>query len=201
MPESVSDARFPRQPERLLKAVWRSLAAGSSDAGHPFHRPALATRQGDAAAVRTVVLRRVDENLFRLCCHTDARSPKVAQLRAHPQAAWLFYDPARRIQLRVQGPVELHGEGRLADEQWAASGYADRRDFSSHAGPGAPLPEPGSNMGSDDPDAIDLAARAHFVVIACQARMLDWLVLDDAGHRRVRFAWTGDGWRHAWLTP
>ncbi len=199
----MSDPRFPEDPDGLLDEIWRRLEAGVASAGHPFHTAALATFGPD---VRTVVLRRVERDLRRICCHTDLRSRKVVQLEQDATAAWMFYDAEDRVQLRARGAVALHATDALARAQWAASRPGSRRCYLSAGGPGAALPSPGSGLPDGlldrrPSEAESAPGEANFAVVACELTELDWLALDSRGHRRARFTWQEGGWQHAWITP
>ena len=82
-----SPARALPSPDDLLADTWRTLVRAVADSRHAWRWPALATIGADGAPdVRTVVLRNASEALRRLELHTDARSAKVAQVAARPQA-------------------------------------------------------------------------------------------------------------------
>ena len=69
--------------DSIYEELWRLLEEGSSNRRHPFHTPVLATSMSSGDPdLRTVVLRRVDRGRRLVCCHTDARSPKVGRYAA-----------------------------------------------------------------------------------------------------------------------
>ncbi|MEJ2522996.1 MAG: pyridoxamine 5'-phosphate oxidase family protein [Gammaproteobacteria bacterium] len=202
----MTDARFPEDPEALLNEIWRRLEAGVASASHAFHTAALATADGGGPDARTVVLRRAEPGLRRICCHTDLRSRKVEQLGRQSAAAWIFYDPEERVQLRARGPVTLHADDDLAQAQWEASQPGSRRCYLSAGGPGSALDAPGSGLPESlldrrPSEAESAPGRVHFAVLACELTELDWLALDSRGHRRARFRWDDGAWQHAWITP
>lgn len=195
----------PAELDALLEDCWRRLQSGVADAASPLHTPALATVHGGGASVRTVVLRRVDAALRRLACHTDTRSPKVAQVGTHPRVAWLFYDAASRVQIRAEGALAVHRDDALADAQWHASRLLSRRCYLGDA-PGAPSAVPTSGLDADlatraPREDESEAGRAHFAVLACTVDRLDRLDLDVRGHRRAQWRFDGGAWHATWVAP
>ncbi len=76
---------------------------------------ATADRQG-RVSVRFVLLKSVDQRGFVF--YTDLRSLKGRQLRQNPHAALVFYWQPLRVQVRVEGTVELVSDEE-ADAYWA----------------------------------------------------------------------------------
>jgi len=195
-------------PEEQLDQLWSRLESAPDRASDPFHTPVLGTVQAvdGLCGLRTVVLRRAERALRRLVCHTDARSSKVADLAASPQASWLFYDRAARLQVRVSGTVQLHIDDELADVQWHASRLSSRRCYLARPGPGATLDGPALTLPAELVDRAPLeeeaaAGRDHFAVLACTVDAIDCLILQYQGHRRLHFAWDGECWQARWLAP
>jgi 3-hydroxyisobutyrate dehydrogenase len=202
----MADPRVPEQLTALLEEIWSRLAAGVDSASHPFHTPCLATAGPRGADARTVVLRRSDPALRRIACHTDARSPKVADIGEDDRVTWVFYDARDRVQLRAWGRTRVHRDGALAEEQWSKSGPRGRRCYLSAGGPGSELASPGSGLPAEleaRPPTIgeSRAGRVHFVVLECDLEEMDWLALDGRGHRRARLTWDGSAWQRVWITP
>ena len=195
----MADPRLPVRPEALLRLIWGRLAAGADMPTHPFHTPCLASAGPAGPDARTVVLRRVDESARLIFCHTDLRSPKAAAIAGDPRIAWVFYDPLERIQLRVRGRASCHADDAVAEAAWAAAGSRTRSNYAAAAPPGSVVP-PGAASAPLAAQESE-AARTNFLVLACRVEHLDWLVLEEPVHRRVRFDWDGQGWRHAWIVP
>jgi pyridoxine/pyridoxamine 5'-phosphate oxidase len=99
-------------------ALWRGARA-PHDPQHPWHTPVLATTDGDVGDARTIVLRDVDAVRRRLTIFTDARSPKVAQLTAHPLGTLVFWSPALGWQLRLRVRLEAQRDGLAISSHWA----------------------------------------------------------------------------------
>lgn len=190
----------------VLEHCWRLLAKAAASASSPMHTPVLATVEDGAPTQRTVVLRRFDPGERLLICHTDRRSPKVAQIAGNPGVGWLFYDPALKQQIRVRGQANARSDGPLAEAQWSASQLGSRRCYLADPGPGARLPVPVSTL----PEALrdrrpteseSLPGRKNFVVISTTVERLDWLWLGARGHRRASFSWSGGAMEAHWTAP
>ena len=100
--------KHPVTPEisNLDKVVidqWANLVLAAKNRHHPWHTPTLANVGDGIAQIRTVVLRSADSESRVVSCHTDSRSPKIAQLEADPNLSWHFYDRDAKVQLRAYG--------------------------------------------------------------------------------------------------
>ena len=175
----------------LHEACWTELGLAAQDRRHPWRTPVLASRDGDGVDARTVVLREVDVAARRLVVYTDARSPKVAQLRRWPQASLCAWSPQCSWQLRLQVRVAVRDDDEAVAWRWArmkASPAA--KDYLSPRAPG-------SEQADADRDTAETApgACAHFAVLELAVRAMDWLELHPDGHRRACFDARGARWR------
>ena len=190
---------------RVLDSAWVLLGRGSADRRSPLHTPVVASvGVGGAPEARVMVLRKAERATGLLRFHTDARSPKVAALDGRPVAV-LGYHPGEAVQLRLTGVAEVVRDGPEVDAIWAQSTEFARRCYMVEAGPGTPLPAPGSGLRQDvegrKPELTELVpARANFAIVKVGVTRLDWLHLAQAGHRRAVFD-AGDGWAGGWVVP
>jgi hypothetical protein len=192
--------------ETILAGCRQMLADGANKAQDPCHTPVLGTVSSNGCSLRTVVLRRIIEQERMLICHTDVRSPKIQDIRRHPQVSWLFYHPQEKVQLRLAGPATLHADDQLADEQWRSSQLMSRRCYRAILAPGTPSDEPTSGL----PDFLETRSptleesevgRKNFVAIACRFDFLDWYYLRAKGHRRAQFFWSDNQMSAQWVVP
>lgn len=192
----------------ILKKIWKHLDLATLDRDHPFHTPVFGTvGENCMPSLRAVVLRRFWRKPPRLAFHTDARSPKIAELQNNSHISYLFYHPQEKLQLRVTGRATIHSDGdALHEEQWLATGFFSRRCYVGDA-PSlnskkatAGLPE---EIVDRKPTAEESeAGKANFVVISSTIDSIDCLELDRRGNRRSLFRWTEAGALETdWLTP
>lgn len=190
----------------VLNSSWRILHKGVRNFRHPFYRPALTTIDGNTPAVRTVILRGFSEKDWTLTCHSDARTPKVSQIRDNPNASWLFYHPEKWIQLRLSGTASIHTDDKTADSQWEKVRRTSRINYCAEIAPGSPAEKPISGL----PDFLrdkgsklfdHPAARKNFAVIVCRFDQMDWLRLKLTGHLRAKFHWEGSRINSSWVIP
>ena len=170
------------------RACWLELGRAAHDREHPWRVMTLATVDGDRADARSVVLRDVDEAARTVTFYTDARSAKVAQLRAHPRATLVGWWPKPGWQLRLRVTLSLHTAGLDVSSRWAQVKLSpSAQDYLAALPPGTPVDRFQPERGS----------REHFAVVNAHIDEMDWLELHANGHRRARLA--GDA--STWLTP
>ncbi len=203
----------PPPPDDLhgvLDDAWRRLHRGVRDRRHGFRTPVLATvTAGGTPEARTVVLRHADRAAGVVAAHSDVRSPKVAQLRAAPGTAWVFWDRGASVQVRITGPasVEAADESALAAEIWRRTGHATRKPYLAPRPPSIPADGPSANEPADLHGTIPEPARsedgrANYVLLRVAVERLEWLRLGREGHRRAAFRRQADGdWDATWLEP
>ena len=176
----------------VYQACWQELAAAASTRGHGFKRLGLATINGDSADLRTVVLREVHAETQQLLFFTDARSPKVAQITAHPQATLMAWCERLGWQLRLRVGLSIETSGLAVSSRWATLKLTPAaQDYLSPLPPGAPLP-------GQQYHQPERASRAHFAVVTARVQSIDWLELLTSGQRRAVFDAAGQG---RWVTP
>ena len=103
--------------DALLGTICRSLAAAVKQRS-PFTLMQLATVGEDGAPkLRTIVLRRFDEETGSLSFIADLRSPKVREIKANPLVSLAAFDGGNAVQLRIDGRAENH-RGRNAEARF-----------------------------------------------------------------------------------
>ena len=178
-------------------ADW--LQAGAQSPTHSFHWPTLATTGADGQPeARVLVLRRFDPAGRAAEVHTDARSPKVAQLAADPRACLLFHDPDARVQVKLPVTVAMHRGDAAARAAWEALTDRTRGTYATPWPSGTVVP-PGADTATPAVGA-DHPAFADFVLLRCHFAGLEVLELRPDGNRRGRLTWA-DGWKLERLAP
>lgn len=204
--DSASCERPSLDLKQILADVWSHLERGVEHAKEPFHVGVLGTYSGRECSLRTVVLRGVKQGGRELLCHTDCRSPKITDITAHPRVSWLFYDPARKLQLRLTGQAAVRREGPVVDKRWEDTSLSARRCYLATNAPGTPATTPTSGLAHPfecrpPTRAESTPGRMHFAVIATVVEEIDWLWLNARGHRRARFEWRGEQLTAQWVVP
>ncbi|WP_293866597.1 pyridoxamine 5'-phosphate oxidase family protein [uncultured Alsobacter sp.] len=187
--------------QAVLSEATRLLSRAVADRRSPMHTPTIATVAADGRPrLRTVVLRGFDTARRELRFHTDARSPKVAEMTAEPRIGIHVYDPGAKVQIRVDATVSLHADGGIADNAWLTSQPMSRVCYATRPAPGSPIGEGGSFSLPANPQEVE-TGRANFVAVIARIDALEWLHLAQTGHRRACFSWTGDDCEGTWLAP
>ncbi len=204
----MKDYNLPADLKAILANIWETFEVGVREAKHPFHTPVVATTAPSDCDARVVVLRRASFDRRELVFHTDARAPKVRLLRACHTTAWVFYDPAGKIQVRAKGNTVVHHGDAVAQAAWACTKLMSRRCYLAELAPSTPVDVPSSGLPPALVERSPTASEsepgfANFAVCVTQVNRLDWLQLAARGHRRAAFVWDDSlaGWRGYWLTP
>jgi hypothetical protein len=175
----------------IERAVWQALEEAvrvKGAASAQWRVAVLATRDGDEADARSVVLREIDRAARTLLVYTDARSAKLAQIAAHPQGMLVLWSEELGWQLRLRVQLQAETDGLALASRWARIQLTPAaHDYLSPLPPGSPLAAPRPARGS----------RAHFAVLTAKVVSVDWLELHAEGHRRARF----DAEGRRWLAP
>jgi pyridoxamine 5'-phosphate oxidase len=155
---------------------------------------------------RTVMLRDFRAESRELTIHTDFRTPKVEEIRRRPGVQCVFWDRAQELQLRVSGNVAIHAGDALARIAWEGVDLAGKFSYLTAWPPGGDVGRPTSGRDGMDGRLPSLEEAAvgwdNFAALLMTITEIDWVLLDDAGHRRARFTFDDEGLVAAtWLIP
>ena len=191
-----------------LERSWRLLEEAIGDPTSPVRTPVLISISTDGLAQgRTVVLRGFNRQQRQLTIYTDARSAKVAQLRAQPACTLVAYQPNPMMQLRLGVDATVNYNNAITYEAWAVMPGPNRCNYLTDPDPGsisvqATDGRPVINAESMPTHAENEIAYSHFAVIVFTINQLEWLYLPRRGHRRARFVWDAAGsLKSDWLIP
>lgn len=190
----------------LSRDHWQLLissALATADEDPTVRFAQLATVSPDGVPYsRTVVVRAFDAEVDELQIVTDARSQKVAHLRADPRASLCWYLTSARQQFRFRGSVTLvdathpvrQDARRLA---WTTLSDRTRQQFFWPT-PGASRDAEGLDVdissGEDPPDT--------FVLLRFCPDFVDHLVLTSTPHRRTFYRLDDAGvWHRQSVNP
>ena len=162
-----------------------------------FHTLILSSLDEGKIASRVVVLREFNSKERYLRFHTDARAPKIKHFQKNSNASILGYDPALKIQLKLQGNVEVHLKDDVTIASWNESTTRSKKCYSV---------EGGSSLEIDNPAEYDIRdvniedGYLNFAVIKFTYTSLEFLYLKSSGHRRAVHSWD-DELTSNWLVP
>lgn len=193
--------------EQIESDCWKLLVRAAADAKSDFRLPVLGTQTPTSTAQRIVVLRATDAEARTLLIHTDARSAKVRQLKNHPVAALLFYDKAKKVQLRVTAAATIHTDDEIADQLWQSESATSLKGYLGPLTPGSVCATAEHNLHPEFlesiPDRSQLeVARPNFATIRFQVVQFDWLQLNRSGHLQAQFTYAeGQSVARTWTAP
>ena len=162
-----------------------------------FHTLILSSHDEGKIASRVVVLREFNSKERYLRFHTDARAPKIKHFQKNSNASILGYDPALKIQLKLQGNVEVHLKDDVTIASWNESTTRSKKCYSV---------EGGSSLEIDNPAEYDIRdvniedGYLNFAVIKFTYTSLEFLYLKSSGHRRAVHSWDEELTSN-WLVP
>lgn len=183
-------------PDELFSHLWRRIADASTDRNSPFHLATFCTIDRDGSpAARQIIVRQVDVARRQIVFHTDRRSPKVEQIARESRVALLFWDANSRTQLRLSGTAAAESDTDGAKQLIASAHPGTLKVYRTIAAPSTPIAEPHAFECAPEPILTNLA------IVTVSVMELEWLWLDDAGHRRCRFDLRLSDVAHQWLVP
>tara|TARA_B110000003_G_scaffold236688_1_gene241460 strand:- start:1330 stop:1929 length:600 start_codon:yes stop_codon:yes gene_type:complete len=162
-----------------------------------FHTLVLSSHDEDKIVSRVVVLREFNPKERYLRFHTDARAPKIKHFKKNSNASLLGYDPALKIQLKLQGSVDVHFNDDVTKSSWNESTTRSKKCYSV---------EGGSSLKIENPSEYDLKdgniedGYLNFAVLKFKYTSLEFLYLKSSGHRRAIHLWN-EGLVSNWLVP
>ena len=162
-----------------------------------FHTLILSSHDEGKIASRVVVLREFNSKERYLRFHTDARAPKIKHFQKNSNASILGYDPALKIQLKLQGNVEVHLKDDVTIASWNESTTRSKKCYSV---------EGGSSLEINNPAEYDIKdvniedGYLNFAVIKFTYTSLEFLYLKSSGHRRALHSWDEELTSN-WLVP
>jgi pyridoxamine 5'-phosphate oxidase len=187
--------------------IWNLLTSGSKHPKAAFYTGILGTQSANGGELRTVILREVNEEEKQICCYTDRRSGKVAEIQTSPSVSWLFWDAEKRIQLRLSGIAAIEINNSFTDQHWAKATPSNRRSYMAIPAPGSMLDRPASGLlpelDAREPTLEESEqGKTNFAVIISTIRQIDWLHLGNKGHRRALFTYEkGKVIKSSWIVP
>ncbi|MAI91625.1 pyridoxamine 5'-phosphate oxidase family protein [Ponticaulis sp.] len=196
MPADID--RFSPNPSLIpvKEAILRNLknATRKGESGQKLVSLASVAPDG-TPHVRTVVIRSFDADEMTLTFFTDARSPKIAELKHQPIIQIMSYDPVSHEQMRIVGTADIHTEDELTRKSWQNIPEYGRGDYLTRLPPGSVISSP--ELIQHDHTLED----EYFTVIQVKISAIDWLKLSAQGHKRALLTWQDGNFSGEWRTP
>jgi len=102
----------------IKQIIFDLLKRAASDTKSAFRFITLATIDKDIPNLRTVVLRKFDEEERILSIYTDYRSNKIEELTSNNKATILAYDKGHRTQIKLIGEAHVHHQNDMVLRHW-----------------------------------------------------------------------------------
>lgn len=173
--------------ESIYASIWSELKEGARKRKHPFHLCFLSTisHKNFSAESRIVILRDVNVKDLLLRSNCDIRSSKAKDIRKNPNTTLLFYDQARKVQIRIKTESEIVDNISIVQPIWDASQEISRRCYYAPQPPSSNLRSPFSNELLDlDNEKLGINI---FGLIVSKAIEIDYLELNYDGHIRCHY--------------
>jgi pyridoxamine 5'-phosphate oxidase len=185
---------------------WQRLSQGSLSSKSDFNLTVIGTVKNHEALLRTVVVRKVWVAEKQLAFYTDIRSKKVVNLVENPAISFLFYSKTHRIQLRLLGSATIHNNNDLAISTWLQTNTSNRKSYLTLEPPGSISPGatsglPGFINHKLPTEEESMGSKKNFAVIITKIKSLEWLWLNNGGHRRAVFEYENNRYKANWLIP
>jgi pyridoxine/pyridoxamine 5'-phosphate oxidase len=191
--------------DTFLHDAWHLLVKASIQRKGAYQTPVIGTMGDGRADLRIVVLRKVDLEAKQLICFTDARAEKVKQLRESSRLSWLFWDPGKKVQMRMYGQAVLHQGDELCRQYWGRLPVQGRQSYASEIAPGSQAEADVNGLPEYWSSDMELSqteyAFKNFMLITCNIDQMELLHLHHEGHQRARFEQTNGAWTGHWVVP
>lgn len=186
--------------EKAFTDVHDQLKRAGVDTRHKFRFFTVATIGNTEKTIpqsRMVVLRSFSDD-WTFEFYTDHRSSKVEEIKDTPIISAMFWDPPKRVQVRIEANVSLHNQDDVADERWKDVQGDAQKAYTSTLTPGSPIDDP-----KDAHDWPDSYSSDNFTVAVCSAVRVKALQISGMEHialesRRER---PSGEWQTTWIAP
>ena len=180
----------------VLGAAWDVMEEGVYRRESMAHVPVLSTVDVNGRPnSRCMVLRAVNRNERTLVFHTDKRSTKISEASFCSKASVLFYEPEKKIQLRLLCDLSISMGDITSLNRWNEMQEMSRICYKNELPPGEIIDEPG-RLGCSGEGFLN------FALLEAKIESLEWLYLSSKGNRRAFFGWAKSGKQESvWLVP
>jgi len=200
IPEPISGLDLPDSYDDInqtLKISDMILTNAVENAKTLFHSPTVSSIDESGINSRVMVLREFNLKKRFMRFHTDYRAPKIKQYKKNNIASVLCYDPILKIQIKLQGIIDVNYQNSITRSAWDGSTTRSKKCY---------LVKGGSSLKISNPAEYDLKdgniedGYMNFAVLIFSFTTLEFLHLKSSGHRRALHIWD-DELHSSWLVP
>ena len=174
-------------PEDIFQEELQDLHSAVKDVAHEYHLFTVATSSNNIPELRTVVLRDIDLDNYKISFHTDSRSPKYNQLIKNSSVSALFYSISKRPQIRIKGEAEASNDNKLLSSLWNKLSKDSKECYQGEIAPSGVIPDAKIlNDIIDDPNTDNNNhGFENFSRITIDVSSFEILRLHHLGHKRL----------------
>ena len=183
--------KFYNDLEETKKEIFFLLFQGVKKRKSNFHNTILNTiGLNQKPESRTVVLRGFSSDELSIKIHSDLRSKKISEIKKNENVSLVFYDPQKKIQLRIRGFAKIK---ETEFDSWKNLNTWSRRCYLTSLPPGEISDTPTSGF----PENFEHNAPTfheseegfkNFAIIKILIDQIEWLFLASQGHRRALYS-------------
>ena len=200
IPEPIAGLELPDSYDDInqtLKISDMILTNAVENAKTLFHSPTVSSIDESGINSRVMVLREFNLKKRFMRFHTDYRAPKIKQYKKNNIASVLCYDPILKIQIKLQGIIDVNYHNSITRSAWDGSTTRSKKCYSVKGGSSLKISNPGEY---DLKDGNIEDGYMNFAVLIFSFTTLEFLHLKSSGHRRALHTWD-DKLQSSWLVP
>lgn len=186
--------------DQAFTKVHDQLKRAGMDKNHKFRFFSVATVDTSKKTVpqsRMVVLRSFDDDwIFEF--YTDHRASKVREIEMNPVISALFWDPSKRVQVRIEADAVIHNQDEVSAHRWKHVQGDAQKAYTSVVSPGSVIDSP--EKAHQWPDSFK---SNYFTVVVCEAVKIKALQLSGLEHLAFEYGRSSekDEWKKSWIAP
>ncbi|NCX24747.1 MAG: pyridoxamine 5'-phosphate oxidase [Proteobacteria bacterium] len=200
IPEPIAGLDLPDSYDDInqtLKISDMILTNAVENAKTLFHSPTVSSIDESGINSRVMVLREFNLKKRFMRFHTDYRAPKIKQYKKNNIASVLCYDPILKIQIKLQGVIDVNYHNSITRSAWDGSTTRSKKCYSVKGGSSLKISNP---VEYDLKDGNIEDGYMNFAVLIFSFTTLEFLHLKSSGHRRALHTWD-DKLQSSWLVP
>jgi hypothetical protein len=200
IPEPIAGLDLPESYDDInqtLKISDMILTNAVENAKTLFHSPTVSSIDESGINSRVMVLREFNLKKRFMRFHTDYRAPKIKQYKKNNIASVLCYDPILKIQIKLQGIIDVNYHNSITRSAWDGSTTRSKKCYSVKGGSSLKISNP---VEYDLKDGNIEDGYMNFAVLIFSFTTLEFLHLKSSGHRRALHTWD-DKLQSSWLVP